>query len=97
MEDMWLQCDVPAHFILIVHSILNKQYLAHWIGCGSPACPIPLSWSSHNPDFTTPDNSFWGIMKGEVASHCAVATVTTCAELWNTHSPPLHHKCFNAR
>jgi hypothetical protein len=52
-----------------VHNILNEHYLGCWIGCGSPASPVPLSWPPYSPDLTTLNNSLWGIIKGQVAAH----------------------------
>jgi hypothetical protein len=44
MEEVWLQHNgAPVDFALTVHNILNEHYLGCWIGCGSPASPVPLS------------------------------------------------------
>jgi hypothetical protein len=70
MEDVWLQHDgAPAPFALTVLDIYNEHFSSHWVGCGSPASPVPLSWPPCSPDLTTPDNSLWGIIKGQVAAH----------------------------
>jgi hypothetical protein len=72
---------------------LNKYYPGCWIGCGSPS-PMPLTWPPRIPDCSTQDNSLWGIIKGQVL-HITITTMTSCTELWNRCSSPLHHKCFS--
>jgi hypothetical protein len=55
---------------LTVHDILNEHFPDFWNGCGSPTCPVPLSWPPHNFDPTIMDSCLWGISKGQVAVQC---------------------------
>lgn len=69
LENVWLQHDgAPAHFALSVRNVLNQHFPGRWIGRGSPASPAPLTWPPRSPDLTTPDNSLWGIIKGQVSA-----------------------------
>jgi len=69
LHDVCLQHDgAPANFALSVRDVLNEHFPGRWIGRGSPTSPAPLTWPPCSPDLTTPDNSFWGIIKGRVAA-----------------------------
>jgi len=69
LHDVCLHHDgTPAHFALSVRDVLNEHFPGRWIGRGSPTSPAPLPWPPRSPDLTTPDNSFWGIIKGRVAA-----------------------------
>jgi hypothetical protein len=66
MKDVWLQhnrAPTRTHFTLTVCDILNKHYSGCLICHGlltSPLC---------SPDLTTPGNSLWGIIMGQVIVH----------------------------
>ena len=67
---VWLQHDVAsALFALSVRDILNEHFPGHWIGRGSPTSPAPLTWPPYSRDLTTPDSSFWSIIKGRIDAH----------------------------
>jgi len=69
LHDVCLPHDgAPAHLALSVRDVLNEHFPCRWIGRGTPTSPAPLPWPPHSPDLTTPDNSFWGIIKGRVAT-----------------------------
>jgi len=86
MEDGWLQQDgEPTHFDPLVHVNLKEYFLGCWIGCGSPKCPVPLSWLSHSPHLTTPNNTSWGNIKEQVVvNHYGNEEIT---RLWNRLLP----------
>jgi hypothetical protein len=68
---MWLYPNgADAHFALSVRSTLNEHSFSHCIGSGSLTSPTPLSWPPCSSDLTAPDNSLWGVIKGQVAMHC---------------------------
>lgn len=61
---VWLQQDgAPAHFALPVRALLNAEFPDRWIGRGSNS----FAWPPRSPDLTTPDNSLWGLIKGQVS------------------------------
>ena len=63
-DRVWLQQDgAPAHFALPVRALLNAEFPDRWIGRGSNS----FAWPPRSPDLTTPDNSLWGFIKGQVS------------------------------
>lgn len=52
-----------SDFTLHVREFLNEVFPSLWILCGSATSPSSLSWPSCNPDFTTPSEILWGILK----------------------------------
>ena len=64
LNRVWLQQDgAPAHFALPVRALLNAEFPDRWIGRRSNS----FAWPPRSPDLTTPDNSLWGFIKGQVS------------------------------
>jgi hypothetical protein len=72
---------MSAQFIAVPMAVVHQYLPSHYP-------------SHHIVPILLHQTTLCGALSRKKWLHTTITTMTTCAELWNRHSPPLCHKCF---